>query len=94
MRNKKMPTSKTLSKQKGSGSRRQYVYDPAPGNNGGKKQVVTHHQADKMHKNPHWHAADARVNKNTKELVMNNHGQHKYEKAGNKTSQYTSGACK
>jgi RHS repeat-associated protein len=73
-----IPTSRSATSQSGQEGQRQYVKEGSDGT----PAVVTQHPADAQHDNPHWHAANAKVDPVSGEVRQNNHGQVKYESGG------------
>ncbi len=78
MRAEGIPTTRPALSQSGKEGRRQLVVEGADG----KPRVVTQHPPDAQHPDPHWHAADPKVDPVTGQLRQNKYGQIKYGSGG------------
>jgi len=74
MREAGIPTSRSAVSQAGPPGRRQLIMEGADG----KPRVVTQHPTDKNHPNPHWHAAEPKIDPLTGKILYNKQGQAKY----------------
>ncbi|NLD39511.1 MAG: RHS repeat-associated core domain-containing protein [Desulfatiglans sp.] len=85
MRQEGIPTSRSATSHLGNNNSQLRVEGAD-----GKPKIITQHNADKNHKNPHWHAADPKTDPATGEVLKNNRGQNKY-KSGGSTVEYNDG---
>jgi RHS repeat-associated protein len=76
MRRQNIPTSRPPVSQTGPEGRRQLIYEGGDG----KPKVVTQHPADANHPDPHWHAADPKMDGGQPQ--RNRHGQVVYGSGG------------
>jgi uncharacterized protein RhaS with RHS repeats len=83
MRREGVPTSRPASNARptpgapSTENRRQHVVEGADG----KPRVVSHHEADEKHPNPHWHAAQPKLD-DRRNILKGSHGELKYRSDG------------
>jgi hypothetical protein len=91
MRQQNIPTSQQPSSQRGDAAHKQYTYEVPAEGGGSETKVVSHHEADDKHPDPHWEAAKAKTD-DEGNLREGGSGQIKYESDKSKVT-YTKTKC-